>query len=349
MTAFTPQFVITNKIAEALTQVERARGFLEAATLSEDWVARMSQRALLLEAHYTTHIEGTQLSLAQAEQLWEGQEVPSADPDDHRELLNYRHAFELVGEYLSQGSPITETLIREIQKRLVEGVRGGQGQPGRYRTVQNYVVRGETGEVVYTPPPPGDVPALMQQLTDWLNADTDNHPVLVSGLAQFQLIHIHPFVDGNGRTSRLLATLCLYRSGYDFKRLFTLSEYYDRDRAAFYHAIQSVRENGMNLTLWLEYFTAGLAAQLEEAKARGTRAIKTDLLAKEHGLGDRQRSILVCCAELGGIGISDLTKLLPNVPRRTLQRDLKKLLDAGLLAEAGETHQRRYSINEHEL
>ena len=56
------------------------------------------------------------------------------------------------------------------------------------------------------------------------------HPVLVAGIAQFQLVHIHPFLDGNGRTSRLLSTLCLYRAGYDFKRLFTISEYYDRDR-----------------------------------------------------------------------------------------------------------------------
>ena len=344
MKNFAPQFVITNKITEALTQIERARGFLEAATLSEDWIARMSRRALLLEAYFTTHIEGTQLSLAQAEQLWEGQEVPSADPDDRRELLNYRHAFELVGEYLSQGSPITETLIREIHRRLVEGVRGGQGQPGQYRTVQNYVVKGKTGEVIYTPPGPGDVPALMQDLTDWLNADTDIHPVLISGLAQFLLVHIHPFVDGNGRTSRLLSTLCLYRNGYDFKRLFTISEYYDRDRAAFYHAIQSVRENDMDLTGWLEYFTIGLATQLEEAKSRGTTAIKMDLFAKEHGLTDRQRSILECCAESGESGISDLTRQLPDIPRRTLQRDLKKLLDLGILAETGETHQRRYSL-----
>jgi Fic family protein len=71
---------------------------------------------------------------------------------------------------------------------------------------------------------------MMRELVEWLRADTDIHPVLVAGIAQFQLVHIHPFVDGNGRTSRLLSTLCLYRSGYDFKRLFTLSEFYDRDR-----------------------------------------------------------------------------------------------------------------------
>ena len=67
---FRPTFTITNRITAALTTIERARGFLEAATLSEEWVRRMSQRALLLEAHHTTHIEGTQLSIEQAEQIW---------------------------------------------------------------------------------------------------------------------------------------------------------------------------------------------------------------------------------------------------------------------------------------
>jgi len=87
-TEFTPRFTITNSITSALTIIERARGFLEAATLSEDWVRRMSQRALLLEAHHTTHIEGTQLSVEQAKQLWSGQDVSGTDADDVRELLN---------------------------------------------------------------------------------------------------------------------------------------------------------------------------------------------------------------------------------------------------------------------
>jgi len=64
MAAFTPRFTITNAITASLTAIERARGFLEAATLSEEWLRRMSQRALLLEAHQTTHIEGTQLTIA---------------------------------------------------------------------------------------------------------------------------------------------------------------------------------------------------------------------------------------------------------------------------------------------
>jgi len=221
---FNPAFTITNRITSGLTQIERARGFLEAATLSESWVREMGRRALILEAHHTTHIEGTHLTLDQAERLLEGSPVPDADPDDIQEILNYRKAFDFVSEYLESGGPITEGLIREIHKLLVEGVRGGAAAPGQYRKIQNYVINSATGETVYTPPPAHDVPIMMAELVDRLNQETETHPVLVSGVAQFQLVHIHPFLDGNGRASRLLSTLYLYKSGYDFKRLFTISE-----------------------------------------------------------------------------------------------------------------------------
>ncbi|MBN1654572.1 MAG: Fic family protein [Deltaproteobacteria bacterium] len=329
-----PLYTITNRVAAALTRIERARGFLEAATLSEDWVREMGARALVLEAHYTTHIEGTQLTLQQAERLWAGEEVPEADPDDARELLNYRQAFDLVAEYLDSGSPITEALIREIHKRLVEGVRGGSARPGDYRKVQNYVVNSATGETVYTPPPANDVPIMMKNLVQWLNDEKETHPVLLAGIAQFQLVHIHPFLDGNGRTSRLLSTLCLYRAGYDFKRLFTISEYYDRDRAAFYRAIQNVREVGMDLSGWLEYFVDGLSTQLTEVKTRGERVIRRDVLVKQHGLSDRQSKALGYMIEHGSLTIQDYEKLCPELNRRSLQRDLKIMIEKGLLIEA---------------
>lgn len=333
--SFAPRFSITNPITGALTRVERARGFLEAAKLSEDWIRRMGERALVLEAHYTTHIEGTRLTLEQSERLLAGETVPEADPDDVRELLNYRRAFEFVSTYLGDGGPITEGLIREIHRRLVEGVRGGSAGPGEFRRVQNYIANSVTSEVVYTPPPAHEVPILMHELVTWLNDPGDVHPVLASGAAQFQLVHIHPFLDGNGRTSRLLSTLCLYRSGYDFKRLFTISEYYDRDRAAFYRAIQSVREAGMDLTGWLEFFTEGLATQLDEVKARGKRAIRRDVLAHQHALSDRQARALGQLLDEGRLTIQAFEALCPGVNRRTLQRDLKALVEKGLIVEKG--------------
>jgi Fic family protein len=344
--SFKPIFTITNRITAGLTRIERARGFLEAATLSEAWVREMGRRALILEAHHTTHIEGTRLTLEQAKRLLEGNPVPEADPDDVWELLNYRKAFDFVSEYLETSGPITEGLVREIHKRLVEGVRGGAAAPGEYRKIQNYVVNSVTGATVYTPPPAHDVPIMMAELVDWLNRAQEVHPVLVSGVAQFQCVHIHPFLDGNGRTSRLLSTLSLYRAGYDFKRLFTISEYYDRDRAAFYKAIQSVRESGMEMTGWLEYFVEGLTTQLTEVRERGEQAIRRDVLIKEHDLSERQAKALGHILEHGSLTIQGFERLCPEVNRRSLQRDLKVMVDVGLLVIEGETHHLLYRLVE---
>jgi len=333
---FAPRYTITDSITHALTAIERARGFLEAAKLSEQWIKQMSQRALLLEAHHTTHIEGTHLTLEQSEQIWKGGSVEGADPEDVRELLNYRDAFELVSRYIDKQTPVSEVVLREIHKRLVTGVRGQSAAPGAYRTIQNYVANAQTRQVVYTPPPPADVAPLMHELTQWLAEPSPIHPVLVAGIAQFQLVHIHPFVDGNGRTSRLLSTLMLYRAGYDFKRLFTISEFYDRNRPAFYRALQSVRENEMDLTGWIEFFTNGLATQLSEVKARGEMVIRADLLARSHKLNERQGSLLAHLFLNEDLGIADLENLIPGVNRRTLQRDLKLLTEKNLIVESGD-------------
>ncbi|HUK54072.1 MAG TPA: Fic family protein, partial [Candidatus Binatia bacterium] len=292
---FAPRFAITHAITAALTRIERARGFLDAAKLSEEWIGKMQKRALVLEAHHTTHIEGSQLTLEQSERILAGKKVQGARPDDTKELLNYRKAFELVSNYLESGEPITEALIREIHKGLVQGVRGNRASPGEYRKIQNYIVNSRTGEKIYTPPPPLEVPQMMADFVAWLQKEAQINSVIVAGIAQFQLVQIHPFVDGNGRSARLLSTLCLYRTGYDFKRLFTISEYYDRDRPAYYQALQSVRESGMDMTGWLEYFTEGLSAQMREVQVTAEHVIRRDVIlakARKNGLKDRSMALL---------------------------------------------------------
>jgi Fic family protein len=162
--------------------------------------------------------------------------------------------------------------------------------------------------------------------------------------AQFQFVHIHPFLDGNGRTSRLLSTLCLYRAGYDFKRLFTISEYYDRDRPSFYRAMQSVRESGMDMTGWLEYYVEGLTTQLAEVRQRREQAIRRDVLVKQHGLSDRQARPVKHILEHGSLTIQEFERLCPDVNRRTLQRDLKAMVKEGVLLSEGATNQLIYRI-----
>ena len=191
---------------------------------------------------------------------------------------------------------------------------------------------------------PYEVPPLMAEFVTWLNTESDVHPVLVSGVAQFQLVHIHPFVDGNGRTSRLLSTLCLYRAGYDFKRLFSISEYYDRNRTGFYTALQSVREHEMDLTGWLDYFVEGLATQMDEVTERGKRAIKADIMVAKHGLNARQKALVLYLMEQPEADLQSFQAISPDVPRRTLQRDLQQAVIKGVLLASGATHRKRYRL-----
>ena len=316
-----PKFRITNAITGNLTRIERARGFLDAARLSEDWIAGMQQRALVLEAHHTTHIEGTHLTLDQSERLLAGEKPTGVKADDAKEVTNYRKAVDLV---------------------VVRGVGGNGAAHGEYRRIQNCVANSITKEIIYTPPSPQDVPPMMAEFVSWLNSELDAHPIIVAGIAQFQLVHIHPFLDGNGRTARLLSMLCLYRKDDDFKRLFTLSEYYDRDRPSYYRAIQSVRQRNPDLTDWLEYFTLGLQWQLVEVQEKGETLIRLDVLAKKHKLSPRRRLALELALQQTPFQIRDFGARYQGVHRRSLQRDLAGLLEKGLLEADGATNRVAY-------
>ena len=111
----------------------------------------------------------------------------------------------------------------------------------------------------------------------------------------------------------MLSTLCLYRTGYDFKRLFTISEYYDRDRPAYYQALQSVRERGMDLTGWLEYFTEGLGAQMREVQVTAEQVIRRDVTlakARKNGLKDRRIALLGFLLSAGKATVAEREKEL---------------------------------------
>jgi Fic family protein len=336
---FRPKFTITNRINNALLEIERARGFLDAAKLKDDWIKEMQSEALILEAHHSTHIEGTQLTLSQAQRILMGEEVKGIRPDDRQELLNYKEAMDFVSEYLDKKSEITEELIKEIHRVLVKGVRGGTLEPGCYRKLQNYMVNSLTREIIYTPPPSEEVPALMKEFVEWLNKEKDISPILMAGAAQHRFVDIHPFLDGNGRTARVLCTLILYQNGYDFKRLFSLSEFYDKNRREYYHAIQSVRDKNMDMTPWLEYFVEGLKNQMLEVKNKGEVAIRKEVVierAERLNLNDRQRKILMYLLEEKRGSVDEIGRKF-NFVRRTIQRDLSKMVELGLVKEVAKS------------
>ena len=127
----------------------------------------------------------------------------------------------------------------------------------------------------------------------------------------------------------------LRKNGYDVKRLFSLSEYYDRERPKYYDAIQSVRENKLDMTSWLEYFTGGLRDQLITVKIKGEKVIKREVLiekAKKFNLNDRQKNILLYLLEEKRASVEEIRQRY-NFVRRTVQRDLLKLVNLGLIKE----------------
>ena len=343
---FSPRYTITPTILNRLMEIERARGFLDAANLSSQWIRKMSRNAFLLESHHTTHIEGTQLTLEQSKKILAGKKISGADKEDVKEIKNYRDAFKLVSGYLEKEQTIKESFIKDIHRELVKGVRGGSAKPGRYRDIQNYVGNAITKEVIYMPPKPGEVPALMKDFVLWINEDSDIHPVLKSGIIQFHFVHIHPFVDGNGRTSRLLCAAYLHRADYDFKRLFSISQYYDQNRSNFYKAIQSVRENDMDMTVWLEYFVNGFWVQMNDVMLVGKKVILKDTLVQNHHLSERQGVIIEHILEKEKLFPTDFDLLCKKTGsvKRTLQRDLKNIIDKDIIESEGETNQKAYCL-----
>jgi Fic family protein len=336
---YKPKYTITPKINKALVEIERVRGFLDAINLKDDWVSDMQAKALLLESHHSTHIEGTAINLEQAQDILAGKKVKGVSRDDEKELLNYKKAMDFISKYLGKDDPISEGLVRELHKILVRGVRGSEAQPGSYRKIQNYVANSRTKEIIYTPPAPLEVPHLMREFVDWINGNIEEvSPVLTAGIAQFQFVHIHPFVDGNGRTARLLSTLILYKTGYDFNMLFTISEYYDKDRPAYYTAIQSVRKSKMDMTGWLEYFVDGLRSQMKEIQGKGKKIITADKVVKrfeDNGLNDRQAKIIRYLVVNAKITNDECQKLCGSI-RRTATRDLSSLVEKGIVEMKGE-------------
>lgn len=325
--AFIPKFTITPKINKALVEIERVRGFLDAIKLKDEWLADMQKKALILETHYSTHIEGTTLTLEQAKSILEGKKPAGINREDEKELLNYKKAMDFISKYIGKDDPITEGLIRELHKITVKGVRGEKADPGNYRKIQNYIANSKTREIIYIPPNPLDVPHLMREFVEWINSIDELSPVLLSGITQFQCVHIHPFIDGNGRTARLLSTLILYKTGYDFKRLFCISEFYDKDRPSYYRAIQSVRKNDMDMTSWLEYFVNGLHSQMKEIQEKGKQLITQDNLLQKilkSGLNARQEKIMRYLIRNTKITVNEYQNVASCI-RKTAQRDLEDL------------------------
>ncbi len=335
---FAPNFKYTNKIVNYLLRITSARDVILNSYIVPKWEISLRRDALIRAAHASTAIEGNKLTLEEVSKLAEGRQI-TAERKDKQEVLNYLKVLENIDKYHEKGR-ITEKLLLKLHKDITHDVLENPDNEGSYRAVQVFVGSKITGEVVFMPPPAEKVPALMKEFIDWLNSEESVgiNPVLVAGIAHYEFARIHPFVDGNGRTARALATLILFTRGFDIKRFFALDDYYDSDRRQYYAALKSVEPKTIETTQWLEYFIYGVFVSITRVKERvlqlSLEKHKKDTKG-QIALTEKQMQILEFIIKSGKITSGEIQKMF-NISRQAAHKELKKMLALELIESKGE-------------
>lgn len=351
---YQPKFVISNKILKNIGAIEASKEVIESAPLVPTFQKQFQTDAVIKTIHHGTHIEGNDLTYLQTKKILEGQEVYGR-PRDIQEIINYRNVITLLDELAFKRGGYEPNMLKEIHKLTVEKIVSPE-KVGVFRTSQVVIKDEVTGEVVFSPPPFVEVPYLLDDFFAWLNSSEvlEIHPILKAGITHYILVAIHPFVEGNGRVSRAFATLILIRDGYDIKKFFSLEEHFDSDPASYYEAFSNVDKQSKNigardLTAWLEYFTQAVAAELSQIKEKVKKlSIDTRLKVKmgeQVSLSERQVRLFEYISDQGSAGMPDLKKVLPMVSDDTILRDVKDLLEKGIIKKTGSTKASRYVIS----
>lgn len=350
---FSPIYNITHKILTAISRVEASKEVIENAPLIPRWEEKFREEAILRTIHHGTHVEGNSLTLSQVKNALGGVSVVARDRDI-QEILNYRNVFRFIDDYFKErDKPLDEGTLHHIHRLVVHRVIDPT-QAGRYRDVQVAIRNSLTGEITYLPPAPLEVRPLMIDFLHWLNHTTADEisPVIKAGISHYMINAIHPYVEGNGRTSRAIATLILFKEGYDFKRFFSLEEYYDRQADRYYAHLQKVSGSGKKLferdmTSWLEYFTEGLMVELEKIKEQVknlSRDVKLKGKIGQIELNDRQAKIIEFLEVHGQVSNKEWRTLIPMVSDDTILRDLKSLIKKKIIKKVGSTKAAIYKL-----
>ena len=346
MTRYVPRFGISRRILGNLTRIAAAREVILHAYLVPKWEVALRKDALIRSAHSSTSIEGNRLSRDQVSALLAGRKV-MAGRKDRQEVLNYLHVLGHLSDYAPDGV-ITEQTICDIQRRITKGAIDDPRDCGKYRDRQVYVGNRLTGEVVFRPPETLQVPRLMKALIGWLGSKEAKEldPVLVAGILHYEFVRIHPFIDGNGRTARALASLVLLLRNFDIKRFFALDDFYDVDRAAYYEALRSVDPKKQDLTAWLEYFTDGVSVSVAGVKERILRLSSEKLRKDRNGqiaLTERQMRIIEALNRKGTITNREIREMFKLSPRGTVD-EIRKLKALGVIKAEGKGRSVHYIL-----
>jgi len=292
---------------------------------------------LMKEAELSSRIEGTIATANEVYQQQAGEEFEPKKRADIQEILNYRNTLRAAGHKLTE-QPVSLHLIRQMHEILMQGVRGENKNPGRFRDTQNWVgPRGCTiQEATYVPPPPIALTDLLENFITFVNVQDDTlDPIIQAALVHAQFEIIHPFDDGNGRIGRLLIPLFLMKRGCLVSPSLYISKYLEADRDTYYDSLGRISSEG-DWPGWIQYFLTALVDQAEsnlqlvrqiiELYERKKRQI-TELLHTDKGI-----YILDMLFDSPVFRANELHKKL-NIQRQRAAQYIRTLKDAGVIAE----------------
>lgn len=340
---FKPIYEITNKLLFNIKKISTTVFELNNKRFSEIFLYELERRAREISAHTSTSIEGNPLSLTDVKQILKTQ--PEYLKNSEQEVINYNEALMHLNKDIHTNSiKFNLNFILSIHKRVVYKLVP-KYQLGKLRMEPVFINNPKTGKTIYWPPNHKDIPGLINDLIDFVNKNRGKiDPLIIAGIFHKQFVIIHPFMDGNGRTTRLLTKAILADMGLDTFNLFSFENYYNKNVTSYFNNVGVLGNyydlvESINFTHWLEYFTDGIIDELLRVKkisAELSISPKTDLL-------DYHKKILEFIEKKGFIKDKDYSKLTERA-KATRSLDFKKLIEMGLLERRGKGKATYYQL-----
>lgn len=356
MTHKSGKFVFSNKFS----MNELVQLLIETRLLNEtvcnlpilpNWAANLNEELIRRSIFGTAAIEGNPLKEEEVGKILSEEEVSKKLKQSEKEIRNLKEAYDYVDSLEPTGPEyqLTEDVIRNIHYLITKDIKHKYNSPGKYRNSDVKVGDAEHGGIYRPPKVLADIKMLMEEFIPWINSKeiVGLMPQIRAGLAHYHLALIHPFGDGNGRTARLVEAMLLRAAGMKYVPIMLSNFYYKNIDEYFLTFSKSIRDKKHDLTPFLAFVLKGLVESFNDIKENITISIRLLALRDYYAflksgkkITKRQHDLLILLLENAkNIKLVDLFTTTPfdilygNVSERTARRDLKKLLDVGLLSE----------------
>lgn len=344
---FLNRIKITSEVLRKIAKIDELKGLWHGGLrLSPQILGRLKATVVISSTGASTRIEGVTMTDAEVARLLRGLKSTRPKNRDEQEVAGYA---DLLGRIFDNYKTfkLSESSILFFHKTLLEFSSKDQIHRGKYKDIDNVVMmKNEKGKpiILFRPTPPYLVKAEMDNVIDWTNKQLENrelHPLLVIANFVFEFLAIHPFIDGNGRLSRILTNLLLLRNGYTYIPYVSLEEIIESRRSEYYLALRASQKNhktdNENLTPWINFLLDALLTQAEKAQELIGASQPEKLLS------GNQEKIYHLFKEGELLGVAEIDRRLRGaVPQVTIKQTLSRLVALRLLERIGQGRGTRY-------